>query len=169
MSTPSVSGNGCHILISSARKVHYDYLVSSPWTGPAFWHKPQHARFLWHGIMPSVLERYSKASTASVICNRHVLCPSGFRQMCMLRSDSRIIQSCGNGIHRCDLSIFILTEIRISCHGKPRLSPRLMVAACLSVSTPSPAASQPIKPHLLIGDEIHKKPPWHCFLLLHRQ
>ena len=45
------------------------------------------------------------------VCNRYIFCTSCIIEMCMFRSDSRIVQTCGNGIYRCDLAVFVLTEI----------------------------------------------------------
>ena len=59
----------------------------------------------------------------------------------MFRSDSRIIQTCGNGIYRCDLTIFILTEIRFhsmedsqfaGCNGSCCLCRIYATSCCLT-------------------------------------
>ena len=42
----------------------------------------------------------------------------------MLRSDTRIIQPCRNGVDRCDLPILILTEIRLHAMEDPQPSCR---------------------------------------------
>ena len=46
-----------------------------------------------------------------VVGHRHILSPANIVKMRMLRSHARIIQSCGNGVYRRYLSIFILAEI----------------------------------------------------------
>ena len=46
-----------------------------------------------------------------VICNRHVLCSSDIIKVCMLRTYTRIIKTCGDGVYRCDLSVLILAEV----------------------------------------------------------
>ena len=48
-----------------------------------------------------------------IIGHGHVLRASDIMQIGMLRSNAGIIQTCRDGIYRCDLSIFILTEIRL--------------------------------------------------------
>ena len=47
-----------------------------------------------------------------VIGNCHILGTSCIVKVCMLRSDSRVIKTCGDGIYRGDLAVLILTEIR---------------------------------------------------------
>ena len=42
---------------------------------------------------------------------RYIACASGIVQPCVLWSNAGIIQSCRNRVHRCNLSVLILTEI----------------------------------------------------------
>ena len=46
-----------------------------------------------------------------VVGDRHILRPADIVEMGVFRSDARIIQPCGDGIHRSDLPVCILTEI----------------------------------------------------------
>ena len=109
------------------------------------------------GIMPSVLERYSKASTASVSVTGTY---SAFRFPPDVHAPVRFPDNpaCGNGIHRCNLS-----NIHPDRNGfmpwKTPVVPWLMVAACLAVSTPSPAASQPISRTSFMGEKLNQKAP----------
>ena len=55
---------------------------------------------------------------------RHILCPSAVMECCVLRSDSGIIQSRGNGVYRGNLSEFILTEVGLHAVENAQLSYR---------------------------------------------
>ena len=46
-----------------------------------------------------------------IICHWHIFRSSDIIKVCMFRSDTRVIQSCGNRVNRSNLSIFILTEV----------------------------------------------------------
>ena len=46
-----------------------------------------------------------------IIGNCHILGPSCIVKICVFRSDSRIVKTCGDGIYRGDLSVLILTEV----------------------------------------------------------
>ena len=107
---PSVTCYGGTILVSPARYSYDDDFVSA------------HLRSDLQGMSHSMSRFHSrydafrpgqifKSAHRLFICNGNVFRPAGVVQVSVLRPDTGIIESCGNGINRCDLSVFILTEV----------------------------------------------------------
>ena len=48
-----------------------------------------------------------------LVCDRHIFCASDIMKMRVLRSDSRIVKSGRDRVHRRNLPFLILTEIRL--------------------------------------------------------
>ena len=48
-----------------------------------------------------------------LVGNRHVLRAAGVKQHGVLRTDARIVQTGGNRVNRCNLTVFVLTEVRL--------------------------------------------------------
>ena len=106
----TVSRDGCHILVTSSGQTYDNALI-----------RAVVLRDLTHlcyrmGTLNSADDSFSscqifKSIYRFIIRNRDILRSADVMQISMLRSDAGIIQSCGNGIYRSDLSVFILAEI----------------------------------------------------------
>ena len=62
-------------------------------------------------MMPSSLERYSKASTASSSVMATIFGSSDIVKVGVLRSDAGVVKTGGDGVNRSNLSVLILAEI----------------------------------------------------------
>ena len=75
------------------------------------------------GMIPSVLARYSKASTASSSVTGTYSARPDIVKMRVLRPDTRIVKACGNGVDRSNLSVFVLAEIGFHAVEDAKLCP----------------------------------------------
>ena len=53
-----------------------------------------------------------------VVRHRNVLRAADIVQVSVLRADAGVIQTGGDGVDRCDLAVFVLTEVGSSCRGR---------------------------------------------------
>lgn len=65
------------------------------------------------GMMPSIRLRYSNAFIRFVVRHRNVLCAADVVQVSVLRADTGVIQTGGDGVNRSDLAVFVLAEIAL--------------------------------------------------------
>ena len=106
----TVSRNSGHILVASAGQTYYNALV-----------RAVVLRDLTHlcyrmGTLDGADDSLGscqifKSIHCFIIRDGHILRSADVMQLSLLRPDTGILQSCGNGIYGSDLSILILTEI----------------------------------------------------------
>ena len=107
---PTVAGDGGAVLVAAARDVHDDDLIGA------------HGRREFARISDGVRAfdcRDDALHTAEVfervdglvVGDGHVSRASAVVQRGMLGPDARVVKAGGNGVHRCDLPVLILTEV----------------------------------------------------------
>src|SRR5699024_1611031 len=109
---PSVSCNGSAVLVAPAGNIDHHDLVSVHL-------RRQLSRIsdrvgaLDGGYDPFRPCKVFEGVHSLVVCHRHILCPSSVIEVRVLRSHARIVQPGRDRIHRRDLPVLILTEVRL--------------------------------------------------------
>ena len=106
--------------------------------------------------MPSVRARYSKACTASSSVTGNILRAADVVQVRVLRADAGVVQTGGDGVHRRDLAVLVLAEVGLHAVENAQPDRWRWWPRSRSVSTPRPAASQPMSRTARIVDEVVK-------------
>ena len=106
----TVSRDGCHILVTSSGQTYDNALIRA-----VILRNLTHLCYRMgtlNGADNSLGScQIFKSIYRFIIRNGDILRSADVMQISMLRSDTGIIQSCGNGIYGSDLSVLILTEI----------------------------------------------------------
>ena len=107
---PTVSRNGCHILVTSSGQTYDNALIRAViFCDLAYL---CYRMGTLNGADDSLGScQIFKSIHCLIIRDGHILRSADVMQISMLRSDAGIIQSCRNGIYGSDLSVLILTEI----------------------------------------------------------
>ena len=106
----TVSCDGCHVLVTSAGQTYDNALIRT-----VILCDLTHLCYRM-GTLDSADDSLGscqifKRIHCFIIRNGDILRSADVMQISMLRSDTGIIQSCGNGIYGSDLSVLILAEI----------------------------------------------------------
>ena len=88
-----------------------------------------------------------------IVGNGHVLSAARIVQPCMLRSDARIIKARADGVHRRNLTVLVLAEVRFHAMEHAQAA-RVDGSCCFERVDAAARRLAADKPHLRMLDEV---------------